>query len=117
MSNFEKVAELIAAQQKGKEGTAPWMVGEQLKDIARAEPASAELLAQDLTVAEMSLEKAAAQLQAYSDKNHKNAGCFVITPDVAEGILRKFYGLPEKGAIQKPAEEEPKVFSLADFLA
>ncbi len=114
--HYERVCELVAEQQKGKEGTAPWMVGEQLKDIARDSVACAELLAQDLTVAEMSLDKAAAQLQAYSDKNHKSARCFVITPDVAEGILRKFYGLPDRGAPEQAAPA-PQKFNLADFLS
>ena len=36
------VFEMIDAQQKGKENTAPWMVGEQLKDICRADPGCAE---------------------------------------------------------------------------
>lgn len=50
MNNLDIVIAEIAKQQKGKENTAPWVVGEQLKDIARREPISAELLARDLTV-------------------------------------------------------------------
>ncbi|MBQ8893059.1 MAG: hypothetical protein IJ043_01470, partial [Clostridia bacterium] len=55
MSNYDIVAAEIERQLKGKEGTAPWMVGEQLKEIARREPASAELLAKDLAVEAMSI--------------------------------------------------------------
>lgn len=51
MTVFEK----ITAQQKGAEGTAPWMVGEQLKEICLAEPGAAEIVSKDLDVKEMSL--------------------------------------------------------------
>lgn len=55
---MKKLRELIEAQRKGKEDTPVWMVGEQLLDIAAGEPDSLELLKQDLTVPEMSLENA-----------------------------------------------------------
>ena len=45
----ERAIELLEEQQrKVKERSAPWMVAEQLKDICRREPHSAEILAQDL---------------------------------------------------------------------
>ncbi len=40
--------QMIEAQQQGKENTPAWMVGEQLKDICRAEPDSAKLVREDL---------------------------------------------------------------------
>ena len=44
-----KAVEAIEKQQATvKPRSAQWMVGEQLKDICRREPASAELVAQDL---------------------------------------------------------------------
>ena len=41
-----------------KERSAPWLVAEQLKDICRREPHSAEILAQDLENASMSITEA-----------------------------------------------------------
>lgn len=99
-----KLQEIIAQQQKGHEGKPRFMIGEQLKEIAAREPKSAELIEQDLQVKEMSLEAAERAFQAYADQHKGNAKTFCITPIVAEGILRKFYGLPEAGK----APEEPK---------
>ncbi len=102
-----KLQEIIAQQQKGHEGKPRFMIGEQLKEIAAREPKSAELIEQDLQVKEMSLEAAERAFQAYADQ-HKQSGqkVFCITPIVAEGILRKFYGLPEAG--QAPEEPKPQ---------
>lgn len=98
-----RVKELIEVQQKGKENTAPWMVGEQLKEIAEREPISAGILLNDLQVETMSIVEAEKQIKAYSDK-HKKGTSFCVIPTVAEGILRKFYGLPERE--EKPAQVE-----------
>ena len=49
--------EKITAQQP-KTRNAVWMVGEQLKDICRMEPKSAELIAQDLEKEAMSITEA-----------------------------------------------------------
>lgn len=91
MTVFQK----IEAQQKGKEDTAAWMVGEQLKDICRNDPHCASIVEEDLNSEAMSLVKAAAALQKYANENHGKARCFCITPKTADQILRKFYGLPE----------------------
>ena len=120
MSAIEK----IEAQQKGKEGTPAWMVGQQLKEICRREPQCGELVEKDLDA--INLDAVAAKLKAYADEQHKKGkgNCVCITPDVAEGIIRKAYGLPDAAQepIPEPArEEKPKqeagVFlDLADFL-
>lgn len=118
---MEKLFELIAIQQKGHENEPLYMVGEQLKDMARREPAIVELLKQDLEVAEMHLEKAAAKIKEYSDKNRGTANCFCVTPIVAEGILREFYGLPKRDT-ENVQEAAPAVsnsalkLDLSDFL-
>ena len=101
-----KLQEIIAQQQKGHEGKPRFMIGEQLKEIAAREPKSAELIEQDLQVKEMSLEAAERAFQAYANQHKGNAKTFCITPIVAEGILRKFYGLPEAG--QAPEEPKPQ---------
>lgn len=112
MGHYEKVCALIEEQQKGKEGTAPWMVGEQLKEIAEREPACAELLAQDLTVEAMSIVAAEKKIKAYAD-GHKTGNFACVTPKVAEGILREFYGLPEREAT---TTTEPMIFDLSAFI-
>jgi hypothetical protein len=107
---MKKLRELIEAQRKGKEDTPVWMVGEQLLDIAAGEPDSLELLKQDLTVPEMSLENAEKQIKAWADK-HKKGSCCCVSPKVADGILREFYGLKsldekKSEAVAKPCEDD-----------
>lgn len=122
MSALEK----IEAQQKGREGTAPWMVGEQLKDMLRAEPWLEDLLDKDLDVKDMSLAAAEKKIKDYADK-HKTGNFACVTPTVAEGILREFYGLPKRGEetpigpsghFPKRGKQEPerKIVRLEDFL-
>lgn len=111
--------ELIAGQQKGHEKEPVFMIGMQLLDIAEREPASAELLEKDLQTNGMKLTDAAAELKKYADTHHGSAKCFCITPDVAEDILRKFYGLPEKTEKTEeraPKEESKGFIDLGDFL-
>lgn len=97
MTVFEK----IEAQQKGKEGSAAWMVGEQLKDICRSDPHCAELVLQDLENPELSIDKVERKIKAYADKQKRNGNCVCVPPSVAEGIIRKAYGLPEAGTAPK----------------
>lgn len=94
MTVFEK----IEAQQKGKENTAVWMVGEQLKDICRSDPHCAELVLADLDNQDMSIEKAERKIKAYADKQKLSGNCVCVAPNVAEGIIREFYGLPTEEA-------------------
>lgn len=119
---MSKVFEIINEQQKGRENTPAFMIGEQLKEIAAHEPASAELLEKDLIVAGMGLDGAAKKLQEYADANHKTAKCFCISPLKAEEILREFYGLPARVETQTavPSEKKEDVsaghIDLSDFL-
>lgn len=89
MTVFEK----IEAQQKGKEDTAAWMVGEQLKDICAADPHCAELVSNDLDDKSMSIQAAEKKIKAYAD-GHKKGNFSCVPPNVAEKIIREFYGLP-----------------------
>lgn len=62
--------EKIEAQQKGlQEGSAPWCVGEQLKDICKMEPWAAELVEKDLDVPEMDLIHAEKKIKDYAYKH------------------------------------------------
>lgn len=114
---MNKLEELIAQQQKGHEAQPRFMIGEQLKEIAAREPLCAEILEKDLTVKEMSLEAAERRFQKYSDKNHKSAKTFCITPIVAERILRDFYGLPQYTKEESVSSNPDSAFiELSSFL-
>ncbi len=113
MGNLEDAIRKIEAQQP-KEHTTVWCCGEQLKDMLRAEPALAELVSQDLDNKSMSIAECEKKIKARADEIHKTAkgGGAAVSPMEAEGIIRKFYGLPERGAApQKKAE----VIDLASF--
>lgn len=104
----------IEAQQAEEKGrTAPWMVGEQLRDMVLREPDIAELVLKDLTDGGMSIQKAEKKIKAYAD-SHKTGNFACVTPAEAEKILREYFGLGEQGV--KPAlKTEGKVISLEDF--
>ena len=119
------VFEMIEEQQKGKENTAPWMVGEQLKDICRAEPACAAIVTEDLQNKDMSLEACEKRIKAWADKQPRKGKCVCVTPIVAEGIIREFYGLPGRtkdsiSQVTAHMEEKPVEggigFSMDDLL-
>lgn len=110
-----KAVEAIEKQQAAVKPRSPqWMVGEQLKDICRREPASAELIVQDLEQPAMSITEAAKKIKALADK-HRTGNFSCVTPSEAERILREFYGLPEPDAVPAPAAG-PKMVDIADFL-
>ncbi|MGM9626928.1 MAG: hypothetical protein ACI3V4_02375 [Faecousia sp.] len=118
MSVYEK----IEAQQKGHENTDIWMVGQQLKDILRGDPTMEEIVDKDLDGKDMSLASAARKIKAWADEQHKTArgNCVCVPPNVAEGIIREFYGLPGCVASEKqptaPAPDEDDLPDFADFL-
>lgn len=73
------------------------MVGEQLKDICRMEPASAELICQNLQMEAMSITEAEKKIKDYAD-GHKTGNFSCVTPVESDRILREFYGLaPARG--------------------
>lgn len=117
MGYYENVCQMITEQQKGKEGTAPWMVGEQLKEIAKNEPLAAELLTRDLEIPEMSIVEAEKKIKARADAMHKGkkGNCVCVPPNVAEEILREFYGLPKAGA-EPIKKADSGILNLADFM-
>ena len=104
---------LMDQQSKVKERSAPWMVANQLMDICRREPASAELIAQDLENESMSIVEAEKKIKAFADK-HKTGNFACVTPMDAENILREFYGLPKPG--EDAGGGNGVVLNLADFL-
>ncbi len=117
-----KAVEAIEKQQATvKPRSAQWMAGEQLKEICRREPASAELVAQDLEQPAMSIVEAEKKIKAFADK-HKAGNSSSVSPVEAEQILREFYGLPERKpdafapAVIAPAYTAPDIVDIADFL-
>lgn len=105
----ECFAKIEAQQAKLTENSAPWVVGEQLKDIC-TDSYCAELVSADLDNADMSLTNCEKKIKAYADK-HKQGSFAYVSPKVAEGIIREFYGLP--AACEKHSGE---VIELSDFL-
>ena len=94
MSIFDK----ISAQQKGREGTAVWMVGEQLKDICRSDPQCAKIVDEDLDNKAMSIAEAEKKIKAWADVHRKSGVASSCTPpNEAARIIREFYGLPDAG--------------------
>ena len=116
MTETQTAAIAAIAEQQPKERSAVWMVGEQLKDMVRAEPGIAELLLADLAGKGMGLADAEKKIAAAAKKN-KVGNCGVVTPAEAEDILRSFYGLPPRGAAQETeARDEAKFAPLEGML-
>ena len=110
MSFLTEAIKKITAHQP-KQRTAVWIVGEQLKDMLRAEPELAEIVMQDLDVEAMSLANCEKKIKAFADKN-KTGNFACVIPSEAERIIREFYGLPAKGEKPEPqTKEEPAAVS------
>ncbi len=103
---MEQLKKIIEEQRAGKENSPVWMVGEQLLDIASESPLNCELIKKDLQVKEMDLDHAERQLKAWADKQKKVNNCVCVSPKVADEILRKFYGIAERGEAS-PAQGAP----------
>lgn len=84
----------IESQQPQKHNTV-WMAGEQLKEIARSEPGSAELLAKDLAGKGMTIADAEKKIAELARKN-RDGNCGCVSSEEAEDVLRAFYGLPQR---------------------
>jgi hypothetical protein len=112
----EKAIYAISEHQKPlNEYSTPWMVGEQLKDMCAQSAADAEIILQDLDVPDMSLANAEKKIKAWADKQKRTGNGVGVPPNVAEGILREFYGLG-KPAERRAAEGDALSLDLTDFL-
>ena len=111
MDVFEKIAQ----QQKSlKENSAPWVVGEQLKEICR-DPHCAELVSADLDNPDMSLINCEKKIKEYADK-HRTANFAYVAPKVADGIVRKFYGLADTEENFELKNAESGIVNLEDYM-
>lgn len=119
MNDIQKQAidKLRQQQSKHPKGSAPFAVAQQLIDICQREPASAALLNADLDNAEMSIVRAERQIKKRADELHRETASsgVCVSPDEAETILRKFYGLPDSGAAV-PDTPDDDFLHFEDFL-
>lgn len=102
MGVFEKIT-----ATRGQKGTQKWMIGEQLMEILRREPDLIPLVEEDLET--LNLDGCEKAMKAKADEMHKTVkgNCVCITPDVAESVIRKYFGLPEAGEDVQAAEPAP----------
>lgn len=93
---LQKAIRAIEEQQPKQHDTV-WCIGEQLKDLLRAEPQHAEMVLQDLRNKEQSLAAVERKIEARAKKN-KVGGRGCVSPMEAEEIIREVYGLPARGS-------------------
>jgi hypothetical protein len=117
-STAQKAAIAAIEKQQPKNRGTVWCCGEQLKDICRREPDSAALILEDVTKDGHRIEDAEKEIRKFARGNGNAA-----SPWEAEGVLRRFYGLPEQiedgepeGAPERSGEAQGKIIDLADFL-
>lgn len=94
------VALLREQQSKVKERSPQWMTAEQLMDICRMEPESAERIAQDIEHGGLNITEAEKKIKAFAD-SHRTGNFACVTPAEADRILREYFGLPEGGGRQE----------------
>lgn len=109
---LEQALRRIEEQQDKLKDSPAFFVGEQLKDMLRAEPVNAELVAQDLEIEGMGLADLEKKIAEEARKNKKGNVGF-CGPARAEEIIREFYGL---GAGPGRKAAPAGALDLADFL-
>lgn len=125
MTELQTALDRIAAQQdKHRQGSAPWCVGEQLKNILRAQPEAADLVAKDLDQNGMGLADCEKKIADFAQKN-KQGNVGFCGPADADRIIREFYGMPERSETPSPiapagtqaaVPTRRKIIRLEDFL-
>lgn len=85
-----KCLDIITAQQQNNKNNPAYWVGEQIKDICKADTRAAEIVAQDLREQDKSIKKCEEKIRDYA---RKHGGC--TPPQAADEIIREFYGLPK----------------------
>lgn len=106
---IEKTLLKISEQQNPySENNKIYWIGEQLKEIAEESKDIAELILNDLTNPDMSIDNAEKTIAQYA---RKHGGCCPYK--VADKLLRKFYGLPEKN---DDIQKQVSIINLTDFI-
>lgn len=95
-NQINALATIEEQQRTFKDGEPAYGLAEQLKDICKAEPVSAELIFTDLSVEAMSIRSLEKEIKKRADEKHKKNGgnAVCVTPKEADEIIRKFYALP-----------------------
>lgn len=120
MNYTQEVMDEISRQQaEVKQYSAPWCVGEQLKDIIAVTDGAAEIVLHDLKGEGMKLTDCEKKIAEFASAHRSgNTGC--CPPKEADRIIREFYGLPSAGLaqtpVQAPAKRAGMAISLADFM-
>lgn len=112
------IAAIEEQQKKLPEFSTAWVCAEQIKDICRNEPDSAELILKDLEVPEMSVVNAEQKIKKFADK-HKTGNSAAVSPMQADEIIREFYGLPKISKEQNAKDSNANrggVIDITDFL-
>lgn len=115
---LQQLIDKICEQQQGKENTDVFMVGEQLKDICRNSPDAVEIVLQDLDIPEMGIDKAARKIKEHADELKKNikGNCVCVPPNVAENVIKEFYGIKEIVNSKTFANLQEESRKTADFI-
>lgn len=109
---MEKLRELIREQQ-GDEGSVTFALGEQIIAICEGDSFAAGIVAEDIGSKGKGLKDLEKELKNYADKHHGKENTFCITPAVAEGIIRKFYGI-ERDKQEK--KDSSQMIDLLDYI-
>lgn len=118
----QEILQKIEQQQKPlKAGSAPWCVGEQLKDIVRtAASAVAEIIGTDLDCAGMGIVDCEKKIADFAKANKQGYTGF-CGPQDADRIVREFYGVAsdQSGTLtlsDPDLSAKRKAVSIVDFL-
>ena len=92
-------------------------VAQQLMDIVGHDEQAAAIVLEDLKGGQ-TVQGCEAKIKAWVDKNHRGHSGW-CPPHIADGIIRKYFGLPEAGAEPRPpkpkAKGKSRRISLEDF--
>ena len=108
-----KAIELIKSQQsKHQEDDPEYGIAELMLDMCNTEPQAAELFAQDLEKADMSLDKCARHLEDYARKNKRGNSY-----GMGDSVAREFYGITgEQQAAHSGNHARGNVLDLFDLI-
>lgn len=111
------ISEMMINKQleSAKEGSLEYGVGMVLIEICKANPLADELVAQDLTIEAMSLKKCGEKLYEYAKKN-KSGNCYGMIPQIADKLIKEFYGIHDKTTAAQPVTAPNNVISIEDLL-
>jgi|GEM_PF-3397174 len=115
MSILIELSNTIAKQVEKEDEFSPVrMVGRQLMDIVGQNEQVAAVVLEDLKGGH-TVHKCEAEIYKWA-KAHKTGNRACCPPDIADGIIRKYFGLPENGEKTQQPKQKNKTINLTDFL-